>query len=97
MIFIKQVLKISPAGDGEGSACQSGIPRVGILTTDCQHYGMFKSCLKDLIIITNFPGKLIGSFLQVVTASMNWRAMDCRDSLWLSPRKWWQGVGTLQD
>jgi len=46
MIFIKQVLKISPAGDGEGSAYQSRIPRVGILNTDCQHYGMFMSCLK---------------------------------------------------
>ena len=42
-----------------------------------------------------FPGKVVGSFLQLVAVSMNWCEMRSMDSLWLSLRMQWQGVGAL--
>jgi hypothetical protein len=50
-------------------------------------------CLSDLG--AKFPDKSIGSFLQAVAASMNWCDVRSVDSLWLSLRMQWQGVGTL--
>jgi len=44
-----------------------------------------------------FPGKVVGNFLQVVAVFMNWFEMFSTDSLWWSLRIQWQGVGTLQD
>ncbi len=43
-----------------------------------------------------FPGDVVGSFLQLVAVSMNWCEMFSIDSLWWSLKIQWQGVGTLQ-
>lgn len=43
-----------------------------------------------------FPGRIIGSFLQLVSVSMNWFEMHSIDSLWWSLKTQWRGVGTLQ-
>jgi hypothetical protein len=43
-----------------------------------------------------FLGKLVGSFLQLVSASMNWFEMHSIDSLWQSLKIQWRGVGALQ-
>jgi hypothetical protein len=47
-------------------------------------------------MVAKFPGKVIGSFLQVVAVSMNWFEMHSIDSLWWSLKIQWRGVGTLQ-
>jgi hypothetical protein len=44
---------------------------------------------------TKFLGKVVGSFLQNVSVSMNWCEVRSVDSLWLSLRMQWQGVGAL--
>jgi hypothetical protein len=43
-----------------------------------------------------FLGKVFGSFLQLVSVSMNWCEMLSIDSLWWSLKTQWQGVGALQ-
>jgi hypothetical protein len=44
-----------------------------------------------------YQGNVLGDFLQVLAVSMNWCDVISIDSLWLSPQKRWQGVGTLED
>ena len=43
-----------------------------------------------------FPGDVVGSFLQLLAVSMNWCEMSSIDSLGRSLKIQWQGVGTLQ-
>jgi len=44
---------------------------------------------------TKILGELVGDFPRVVVVCVNWCAMSFVDSLWLSLRIQWQGVGTL--
>ena len=50
----------------------------------------------DVVHPAKFLGKVVGSFLQLVSVSMNWCEMFSIDSLWLSLKTQWWGVGTLQ-
>jgi hypothetical protein len=49
-----------------------------------------------MVTAAKFLGKVVGSFLQLVSVSMNWCEMFSNDSLWQSLKTQWQGVGTLQ-
>lgn len=61
---------------------------------DCKHHRLIR-LFRILATIAKFLGKVVGSFLQDVAVSMNWWTLGYRDSLSLSSRKRWQGVGTL--
>lgn len=105
MMSIRPVLKIKLLGKATNKSvpfCVNksvpffGIPSVGSSAHRSPAQRIKRVMFKISVMTAKFLGKPIGSFLQVVAVSINWCDVRSVDSLWLSLRMQWQGVGTLR-